>query len=107
MKLILILSDRDNINEIKNFRRYNCTRIQIGIQHTDNAVLKMNNRGESIEKVKKAIKMLKTNNFKIDGHLMLNLYGSTVEKDRIMLNEILTDPDLQVDQLKILLIIIY
>jgi len=32
---------------------------------------------------------------------MLNLYGSTVEKDRIMLNEILTDPDLQVDQLKI------
>ena len=94
-------SDSININEIKNFRRYNCTRIQIGIQHTDNAVLKMNNRGESIEKVKKAIKMLKTNNFKIDGHLMLNLYGSTVEKDRIMLNEILTDPDLQVDQLKI------
>ena len=94
-------SDSININEIKNFRRYNCTRIQIGIQHTDNAVLKMNNRGESIEKVKKAIKMLKNNNFKIDGHLMLNLYGSTVEKDRIMLNEILTDPDLQVDQLKI------
>jgi ELP3 family radical SAM enzyme/protein acetyltransferase len=94
-------SDSININEIKNFRRYNCTRIQIGIQHTDNAVLKMNNRGESIEKVKKAIKMLKINNFKIDGHLMLNLYGSTVDKDRIMLNEILTDPDLQVDQLKI------
>jgi ELP3 family radical SAM enzyme/protein acetyltransferase len=61
----------------------------------------MNNRGESIEKTKKAIKLLKDNCYKIDGHIMLNLYGSSVEKDAIMLDKILTDPDLQLDQLKI------
>jgi ELP3 family radical SAM enzyme/protein acetyltransferase len=94
-------SDSININEIKRLRRFNCTRVQLGIQHTNNEVLKMNNRGESIEKTKQAIKLLKNNCYKIDGHLMLNLYGSSVEKDRIMLNEILTNPDLQLDQLKI------
>jgi ELP3 family radical SAM enzyme/protein acetyltransferase len=94
-------SDSININEIKRLRRFNCTRVQLGIQHTDNEVLKMNNRGESIEKTKKAIKLLKDNCYKIDGHIMLNLYGSSVEKDAIMLDKILTDPDLQLDQLKI------
>jgi ELP3 family radical SAM enzyme/protein acetyltransferase len=96
-----IRSDSININEIKRLRRFNCTRVQLGIQHTDNEVLKMNNRGESVEKVKKAIKLLKDNCYKIDGHIMLNLYGSSVEKDDIMLNQILNDPDLQLDQLKI------
>ena len=94
-------SDSININEIKRLRRFNCTRVQLGIQHTNNEVLKMNNRGESIEKTIQAIKLLKNNCYKIDGHLMLNLYGSSVEKDRIMLNEILTNPDIQLDQLKI------
>uniref|UniRef100_A0A6C0CF04 tRNA carboxymethyluridine synthase n=1 Tax=viral metagenome TaxID=1070528 RepID=A0A6C0CF04_9ZZZZ len=94
-------SDSININEIKRLRRFNCTRVQLGIQHTDNEVLKMNNRGESVEKVKKAIKLLKDNCYKIDGHIMLNLYGSSVEKDEIMLNQILNDPELQLDQLKI------
>jgi ELP3 family radical SAM enzyme/protein acetyltransferase len=94
-------SDSININEIKRLRRFNCTRVQLGIQHTDNEVLKMNNRGESVEKVKKAIRLLKDNCYKIDGHIMLNLYGSSVEKDEKMLNLILNDPDLQLDQLKI------
>ena len=94
-------SDSININEIKRLRRFNCTRVQLGIQHTDNEVLKMNNRGESVEKVKKAIKLLKDNCYKIDGHIMLNLYGSSVEKDEKMLNQVLNDPDLQLDQLKI------
>jgi ELP3 family radical SAM enzyme/protein acetyltransferase len=94
-------SDSININEIKRLRRFNCTRVQLGIQHTDNEVLKMNNRGESVEKVKKAIKLLKDNCYKIDGHIMLNLYGSSVEKDEKMLDQVLNDPDLQLDQLKI------
>ena len=32
--------DTINLNEIRNFRRYNCTRIQLGVQHTNNDVLK-------------------------------------------------------------------
>ena len=94
-------SDSISIREIQRLRRFNCTRVQLGIQHTNNDVLRMNNRGETVEKTIKAIKLLKNNCYKIDGHLMLNLYGSSVEKDEIMLNEILTNPDLQLDQLKI------
>ena len=94
-------SDSINIKEIERLRRFNCTRVQLGIQHTDNEILRMNNRGESVEKTKQAIKLLKNNCYKIDGHLMLNLYGSSVEKDKTMLDEILTNPELQLDQLKI------
>ncbi len=94
-------SDSINIKEIERLRRFNCTRVQLGIQHIDNEILRMNNRGESVEKTKQAIKLLKNNCYKIDGHLMLNLYGSSVEKDKIMLDEILTNPELQLDQLKI------
>jgi len=94
-------SDSINLKEIERLRRFNCTRVQLGIQHTDNEVLRMNNRGESVEKTKQAIKLLKNNCYKIDGHLMLNLYGSSVEKDKAMLDEILTNPELQLDQLKI------
>lgn len=28
------------LNEIKEFRKYNCTRVQLGVQHTNNDVLK-------------------------------------------------------------------
>jgi len=94
-------SDSISIREIQRLRRFNCTRVQLGIQHTNNDVLRMNNRGETVEKTIKAIKLLKNNCYKIDGHIMLNLYGSSVEKDKIMMDEILYNPDLQLDQLKI------
>lgn len=94
-------SDSICINEIKRLRRFNCTRVQLGIQHIDNEILRMNNRGETVEKTIKAIKLLKNNCYKIDGHIMLNLYGSSVEKDKFLLEQILTNPDLQLDQIKL------
>jgi ELP3 family radical SAM enzyme/protein acetyltransferase len=94
-------SDSICMNEIKRLRRFNCTRVQLGIQHTDNEILRMNNRGEKVETAIRAIKLLKNNCFKIDAHLMLNLYGSSPEKDKEMLNNILELQELQVDQLKI------
>jgi len=93
--------DTINLNEIKKFRKYNCTRIQLGVQHTDNSVLKKINRGHNIECVYEAIKLLKDNCYKVDIHLMPNLPGSTYEMDVKMLNDSLYDPRLQVDQYKI------
>ena len=93
--------DTINLDEIKNFRRYNATRIQLGVQHTDNKVLKKINRGHTIEAAHKAIKMLKENGYKVDIHLMPNLPGSSYEQDVDMLNKALYDEKLQVDQLKI------
>jgi ELP3 family radical SAM enzyme/protein acetyltransferase len=89
------------LNEIKEFRKYNCTRVQLGVQHTNNDVLKKIKRGHSIEKVYQAIKLLKDNGYKIDIHLMPNLPGSSYEMDKEMLDASLYDERLQVDQYKI------
>ena len=93
--------DTITLDEIKKFRKYNCTRIQLGVQHTHNDVLKKINRGHDIECVYKAIKLLKENCYKVDIHLMPNLPGSSYEKDEDMLNSSLYDEKLQVDQYKI------
>ena len=90
-----------NLDEIKEFRKYNCTRVQLGVQHTNNEVLKKIKRGHSVEKVYQAIKLLKDNGYKIDIHLMPNLPGSSSEMDKEMLEASLYDERLQVDQYKI------
>lgn len=87
--------------EVKRFRNYGCTRVQLGIQHTNNQILKKINRGCTIEDAKKAIKLLKDNCFKIDIHLMPNLPGSSAVLDREMFDQVLYDHELQVDQWKI------
>ena len=93
--------DSININEIKQLRKYNCTRVQLGVQHTSNVVLKKIKRGHTIETVYNAIQLLKNNCFKVDIHLMPNLPGSNFELDQIMLNDSLYDQRLQADQYKI------
>lgn len=93
--------DTITINEIANFRRYNCTRIQLGVQHTHNTVLKKINRGHTIECAYNAIKLLKNNCYKVDIHIMPNLPGASYEIDKAMLDEVLYDERIQVDQYKI------
>ena len=93
--------DSITIEEIANFRRYNCTRIQLGVQHTNNAVLKKIMRGHTIERAYEAIKMLKNNCYKVDIHIMPNLPGASFEIDKAMLEEVLYDERIQVDQYKI------
>lgn len=93
--------DTITIEEIANFRRYNCTRVQLGVQHTNNAILKKIMRGHTIERAYEAIKLLKNNCYKVDIHIMPNLPGSSFEIDKTMLEEVLYDERIQVDQYKI------
>uniref|UniRef100_A0A6C0L9W7 tRNA carboxymethyluridine synthase n=1 Tax=viral metagenome TaxID=1070528 RepID=A0A6C0L9W7_9ZZZZ len=93
--------DTITIEEIANFRRYNCTRIQLGVQHTNNAILRKIMRGHTIERAYEAIKLLKNNCYKVDIHIMPNLPGASCEIDKVMLEEILYDERIQVDQYKI------
>lgn len=71
--------------EIKRLRTYGCTRVQLGVQHIDEHILKKINRQCKTEKTINAIKLLKDCNFKIDIHLMPNLPDSSPEIDRDML----------------------
>jgi ELP3 family radical SAM enzyme/protein acetyltransferase len=93
--------DTITLEEIANFRRYNCTRIQLGVQHTNNAVLKKIMRGHTIERAYEAIKLLKNNCYKVDIHIMPNLPAASYEIDKAMLEEVLYDERIQVDQYKI------
>ena len=93
--------DTITLEEIANFRRYNCTRIQLGVQHTNNAVLKKIMRGHTIERAYEAIKLLKNNCYKVDIHIMPNLPAASYEIDKAMLEDVLYDERIQVDQYKI------
>jgi len=66
------------------FRKWGITRIQIGMQHIDNTILKIINRGHTIEQAMWAMNYLKDNCFKIDIHIMPDLPGSNPEKDKEM-----------------------
>jgi len=87
--------------EIKKMRRLGTTRVQIGIQHTDNKILDLIKRGHSLETSIKATRMLKEAGFKVDHHYMPDLPGSTPAKDLAMFQYVFSSPDLQPDQIKI------
>ena len=78
-----------NLKEIIRFREYNCTRVQLGVQHIDDNILKKINRGCYTKDTVRALKLLKKNGFKVDYHLMPDLPSSSFEKDEEMFNKIL------------------
>lgn len=87
--------------ETQRLRRLGCTRVQIGVQHTDDEVLRTVNRGHLRRHAVDAVRMLKTCGFKVDIHIMPDLPGTTPEKDRIMFDDILFGDELQADHWKI------
>jgi len=93
--------DYITLTEIKRFRRYGCTRVQLGIQHTDNEILRKVNRDHGVEHSIKAIKLLKENGFKIEIHVMLDLPGSSPAKDVAMCDEVFKGTKLRADYAKI------
>ena len=90
-----------NEKEIKKLRQLGCTRVQIGVQHTDNKILDLIRRGHSLEDSIKATKMLKEVGLKVDQHYMPDLPGSTPAKDLAMMEYVYSSEDLQPDQIKI------
>ena len=91
----------DIFENIKFFRKLGITRIQIGVQHTNDYILDYVNRNCTSVQNKKGIKFLKQNGFKVDIHLMLDLPESSPDEDKRMLHEVLTDPLYEADQWKI------
>lgn len=59
--------------EIKRFRRWGITRVQLGVQHSHPGVLDRVNRRHYFEDYQRATKMLRDNGFKFDTHLMFDL----------------------------------
>ncbi len=93
--------DEDGEPWLKTLLSWGVTRIQLGMQHIDNKILKKINRGHTVETAIRAIEFCKDNCFKIDVHIMPDLPNSTPEKDMEMFDYIYESPDIQPDQMKI------
>jgi len=86
--------------EIIRFRRYGITRVEIGVQHTDDALLRRVNRGHGVKQSKTAIKLLKNYGFKVEIHIMADLPGATPEGDMECYKQVLQGEDLIPDYMK-------
>ncbi len=87
--------------EILRMRKLGCTRVEIGVQITDDKILKLNNRQHGVKEIIQATKLLKNAGFKICYHMMPGLLGSNPQKDLKMFKQLFTNPDFQPDMLKI------
>lgn len=90
-----------NPREITKFRRFGFTRVQLGVQHTDDTILKNINRMAKTKHTIRGIRLLKEAGFKVDIHLMFNLLGSTPELDLAMVEEVIYTPHYQADHWKL------
>ena len=93
--------DSINFKEALKMREFGCTRVEIGVQHLDNEILKLSQRGHGVEQTIEATKILRSLGFKITYHMMLNLPGSNPTKDFKMFQQLFSDPNFQPDQIKI------
>jgi len=99
--------DHVNFKTIEFLREIGATRVELGIQHLDDNILKYVNRGCYKKHSIRAIKILKDAGFKVDAHLMLDLpappgYENKMpEIDKAMLEEFNGNQFFKVDQIKI------
>jgi elongator complex protein 3 len=87
--------------EVAWFRYLGATRVELGVQTVFDDVLLANARGEKVADTTRATKLLKNAGFKICYHLMPNLYGSNLERDKDMFREVFENPDFKPDYIKI------
>lgn len=86
---------------IYHMRQQGCTRIELGLQATDDKILALINRGHTVQQFRDAIYLLRQAGFKVDLHFMPDLPGSSPEHDIKMYREIFQDPGLRPDMVKI------
>lgn len=93
--------DEIDEQEIVRFRHYGVTRVELGVQHTNDDLLRLVGRGHLVAHSKKAIGLLKEYGFKIEIHIMTDLPGSNSELDKECYRRVLQDdPDLIPDYMK-------
>jgi len=77
------------------------TKVELGVQHVDDAILSYNRRGCTVEDTVAANTLLRDAGLKVGFHMMPNLPTSTIDSDKKMFDTIFTDPRFMPDFLKI------
>lgn len=89
---------------IKQMLKLGCTRVEIGVQTTDDEILEKINRGHTVKENIQAIKLAKQAGLKVCVHWMPGLTGLNkldIKKEIEMFKELFENPDYQPDELKI------
>lgn len=69
--------------ELAWLRYLGVTKVQMGAQSLDDHILKINQRGHTVEDTHRAMALLRAAGFKVVLHWMPNLLGATLEADRV------------------------
>ena len=77
------------------------TKVELGVQHVDDAILAFNRRGCTVADTAEANRLLRDAGIKVGFHMMPNLPHSTIAADREMFETIFSDPRFKPDFLKI------
>jgi elongator complex protein 3 len=87
--------------EVYRLRRLGATKVQLGVQSLDDAILALNRRGHTVADTHRALRLLRLAGFKIVVHWMPNLLGAAPESDLADFRRLWDDPALRPDELKI------
>ncbi len=79
---------------------YGTTRVELGVQHADDGIYKIINRGHTASDVLDATRELKDAAFKVLYHVMPGLPASGMEKDIDFVKKLFRDPGFRPDMLK-------
>jgi elongator complex protein 3 len=93
--------DRITLDEVRRLRWLGATKVQLGAQSFDDAILAANCRGHDVSTTRRAVRLLRLAGFKLHLHWMPNLFGATPESDRADFRRLWDDPALRPDELKI------
>jgi elongator complex protein 3 len=86
---------------IDRMLEYGVTKVELGVQHVDDAVLTFNRRGCTVADTVEANTLLRDAGMKVGFHMMPNLPGSDLAADRQMFETLFSDPRFRPDFLKI------
>jgi len=86
---------------IREMLEFGATRVEIGVQSLYENILRKNERGHGISEIIDAFQLLKDSCYKINAHIMIGLYGSSMKKDILTIKKLFEKQEFRPDMLKI------
>ena len=86
---------------LASLRKLGCTKLQLGVQSVDDAILRMNGRRETAQDIAESLALVRLFGFKVHAHFMVNLLGATPESDIADYRVFATDERFQPDEVKL------
>lgn len=97
--------DYSREKEIRQMLKLGATRVELGVQTTDDRILKLVNRGHATKETIEATRLLRDSGLKVCYHIMPGLSGLfgkiDIEYEKKIIDELFSNPDFKPDMLKV------